>query len=75
MILVLIQIIYVTIKDKKISFARLRKPSISDEIMISQNRKHKLFRQYKNDIVTFDHYNSFKNNFKTTLRLAKNNYF
>ena len=43
--------------------------------MISLNRKHELFRQYKNGIVSFDHYNSFKNNFTTNLRLAKNNYF
>ena len=42
--------------------------------MISLNRKHELFRQYKNG-TTFDHYNSFKNNFTTTLRLAKNSYF
>ena len=62
------------IKEKEITFARLRKPWISDDI-ISLNRKHALFRQYKNGIVTFDHYNSFKNNFTTTLRLAKNNYF
>ena len=37
--------------------------------------KHELFRQYKNGIVTFDHYNSFKSNFTTTLRHARNNYF
>ena len=43
--------------------------------MISLNCKHELFRQYKNGIVTFDHYNSFKNNITTTLRLAKNSYF
>ena len=42
-------------------------PWISDAIMISLNRKHELFRQYENGIVTFDHYNSFKNNFTTTL--------
>ena len=36
-------------------------------IMVLLNRKYKLFRQYKNGIVTFDHYNSFENNFKTTL--------
>ena len=63
------------IKEKERSFARLRKPRISDAIMISLNRKHELFRQYKNGTVTFDHYNSFKNNFTTTLRLAKNSYF
>ena len=28
-----------------------------------------------NGIVTFDHYNCFKNNFTTTLRRAKNIYF
>ena len=61
------------IKEKEISFTRFRKPFISDAIMVSL--KHELFRQYKNDIVTFDSYNSFKNNFTTTLRHARNNYF
>ena len=46
-------------------------PWISDAITISLNRKQELFRQYINGTVTFDHYNSFKNNFTTTLRLAK----
>ena len=45
---------------------------ISDAIMISLKSKHELFRQYKNGIVTFDH---FKNNFTTTLCLGKNSYF
>ena len=43
--------------------------------MVSLNRKHELFRQYKNSIVSFDHYNYFKNNFTTTLCHARNNYF
>ena len=43
--------------------------------MVSMNRKHELFRQYRNGIVSSDHYNSFKYNFKTTLRHARNNYF
>ena len=43
--------------------------------MVSLNRKYELFRQYKNGIVSFDHYNSFKNNFTTILRHAINNYF
>ena len=63
------------IKEREISFTRLHKPWISDAIMVSLNPKHKLFRQYKNGIVTFDHYNSFKNNFTTTLCHARNNYF
>ena len=58
-------------KEKEISFARLRKPWISDTIMISLNRKHELFRQYKTGIVAFGHYNSIKDNFTTTPRLAK----
>ena len=58
------------IKEKEISFTRHRKPWISDATMVSLNRKHQLFRQYKNGIVTFDHYNSFKNNFTT--RNARN---
>ena len=67
--------IVVLSRKKEYHFARLRKPWISDAIMISLNCKHELFRQYKNGTVTFDHYNSFKNNFTTTLRLAKNSYF
>ena len=63
------------IKKKEIYFKRLRKPWISDASMVSLNRKYELFRQYKNGIVTFDHYDSFKNNFTTTLRHARNNYF
>ena len=63
------------IKENEISFRRLRKPWISDAIMVSLNSKHELFRQYKNGIVSFDHYNSFKNNFTTTLRHTRNNYF
>ena len=43
--------------------------------MISLNRKHELFRQYKNRTVTFDHHNSFKNNLTTILHLPKNSYF
>ena len=43
--------------------------------MVLHNRKNDLFRQYKNGIVAFDHYNSIKNNFTTTLRHARNNYF
>ena len=43
--------------------------------MVCLNLKHELFRQYKNTIVSFDHYNSFKNNFTTTLHHARNNYF
>ena len=63
------------VKEIEISFGRLHKPWISDAIKISLNHKHELFRQYKNGIVPFDHYNPFKNNFTTTLRLARNNYF
>ena len=43
-------------------------------IMVSLNRKHELFRQYKNGIFTFDHFNSFKNNFTTAQRHATKNY-
>ena len=60
------------IKEKEIYFTRLRKPWISDAIMVWLNE---LFQQYKNGIVTVDHYNFFKNNFTTTLHHAINNYF
>ena len=66
---------YCQIKEKDISFTRLRKPWISDAIMVSLNHKHELFRHYKNGIVTFDHYYSFKNKFANTLCRGRNNYF
>ena len=62
-------------QSKKKTFTRLRKPWISAAIMVSLNRKHELFRQYKNSLVTFNHYNSFKNNFTLLLCHARNNYF
>ena len=61
------------IKEKEIYFTRLRKPWIS--MLLSFSWIHKLFRLCKNGIVTFDQYNSFENNFTTTLRHARNNYF
>ena len=48
---------------------------ISNNIMVSLNRKHELFRHYKNSIATFEHHKYFKNNFTHTLRLSRNNYF
>ena len=64
-----------SIKEKEISFTRLRKPWISDAIMISLNRKQELFRQYKNGTVSFDHYNSFKKQFHNYSTSCRNNYF
>ena len=40
--------------------------------MVSLNRKRKLFKKYNIGLVTFDHYNSFENNFTTALRFATN---
>ena len=59
-------------KEKEISFTRLRKSWISDAIMVSLNLKQELFRPYKNGIVTFDHYNTFTNNFTTTTNYLNN---
>ena len=63
------------IKEKEIYFKKLRKPWIFVVFVVLLNRKHELFWQYKNDIVTFDHYNSFKNNFTNNLGRVWNNYF
>ena len=50
-------------------------PWVSDAIAVLLNRKHELFRQYKNGTGTFDHYIFLKNSFTTTQRSARNNYF
>ena len=66
-----IQIISVT-KDSLsvviVALSRKKKYHLQDSqtvdlytIMISLNRKRELFRLYKNEIITFEHHNSFKN--------------
>ena len=55
----------------------LTEQEVEDEIGQEEPQKLSttLIRQYNKGIVAFDHYNYFKNNFSTTLRLDKNNYF
>ena len=66
---------YCPIKEKNISFKRLQKPWISDELLAGIKLKHSLFKQMKNNTITFDAYNNYKNTFTSLLRQTKRNYY
>jgi len=63
------------IRSKRVSYGRFSKPWITDQHMASINRKHYLFRQYRRGIVTFEEYNTYKNQVTRMIRNAKSRYF
>ena len=63
------------VKFKILSNNRFSKPWLTNELINCINRKHKLFRDYKNNLVTRNTYVSYKNNLYTLLKEAKSNFF
>ena len=63
------------IKEKNISFKRLQKPWITDELLDRINIKHFLFKQMKNNLIPFHVYNDYKNSFSNLLKQTKRNYY
>jgi len=63
------------LRVKRISYSRFSRPWITDEHIISINHKHNMFRQYRQGIVSFQVYNTFKNQLTRVLRRAKVEYF
>ena len=66
---------YFPIKTKKISLKRLQSPWMTQELLHFIDKKHKLFTQLKNNVITKPTYNTYKNLLNHTLKLAKQNYF
>lgn len=63
------------VKTKYISRSRLNKPWFDNELRTLCNIKHRLFRNYKRNLVSYDEYNRFKNRFTYLLKATKRNYF
>ena len=60
---------------KSISYKKICRPWISDELVDEINYKHILFKQYKQSIVPFHVFNNYKNKLKSKLRTAKSTYY
>ena len=63
------------IKYKVLSTKRLNRPWLTNELINCINRKHSLFRDYKNNLTTRNNYVSYKNNLCTILKDAKANFY
>ena len=63
------------IKHKQIGIRRIMSPWINQEIRGYLNRKHQIYKMYKNGRVTLNYYNGYKNLLTEGLRLAKQVYY
>lgn len=66
---------YCPVRMKSISVKRIRRPWLGGDIIKNVNRKHKLFKLYKEGSLSFNIYNSFKNKLSRSIKTAKRNYF
>ena len=63
------------IRYKTVSYKRLSKPWITNELVRMINRKHFLFRQYKRARVAFGVYNNYKLRLARLIKNSKKNHF
>ena len=63
------------IKCKTLSFKRYTKPWITSSVMHAINRKHDLFREYKNNRISFEIYNMYKLTCDNLLRECRSRFF
>ena len=63
------------VKTKFISRTRLNKPWFDSDLRRLCDEKHKLFKRYKENLIPFSEYNTFKNRFSSLLKRTKINYF
>ena len=66
---------YFPIKTKLISLKRLKSPWISRELLELIDKKHDLFKQYKNGVIDKLAYTTYKNLLNYTLKFAKELYY
>ena len=62
-------------KTKTISYKKLTKPWINNNIKSMINQKHCLFKQYKCGTIHFETYNHHKNYITKILKAARSNYY
>ena len=63
------------IKHKKLKYKCLRSPSISEDLIAFINKKHKIFRLYKLDLISFAKFRSYRNILTNALKSAKKSTF
>jgi len=63
------------VRTKRVSFNRLLKPWFNADLMRCINRKHSLFREYKQGLISFHAYNTFKNITTSLIRRTKFKYY
>ena len=63
------------VRSKRITKNKLSKPYISKGLLLSINRKHALYKDYKNGSISFDMYKIYRNNVTSEMRRAKNDYY
>ena len=66
---------YFPIKTKLISLKRLQSPWITNDLLTLIDKKHKLFKQYRQGEITKLSYNTYKNLLNYTLKVVKQNYY
>ena len=62
-------------RSKTLSVKQLLKPWITGDLQQSINKKHRLFKQYKNNVIPFNTYNLYKNSLTRKMRSAKVAYY
>ena len=63
------------VKIKNVSMKKLLKPWITHELQQLIEQKHRMFKQYKNNMIPFDDYNRFKNYLTRKLKSAKSDFY
>ena len=63
------------IRGKTISLKKLRSPWLSRPILRCIEKKHRLYKLFKRDVITREYFNIYKNKLRRLLILAKKYYF
>ena len=66
---------YFPIRTKTIGEKRLTSPWLTDDILFCIKKKFKLFKLYKDNRITFDHFQTFRNILNSTINLSKELYY
>ena len=61
--------------SKEVKIKNLNSPWLDKKLLKLVDKKHKLFKNYKNGICTFEYFKTFRNSLNRTLELAKKIYF
>ena len=66
---------YCPIKTKEISINRLKKTWLSQQLLSEIQEKYDIFKRYKNGLVPYEQFLSYKKELRRKIETAKNNYY